>query len=106
MRWISAAPYRGLLKRLVRIVKSPSQQVCEGHPGSTKTVVEPDAEVVQGYPCRQQQDKEALRAADGGSYFIYGWALVVEEMFERSLIEDDLILMESEALLVHSRAGS
>src|SRR5215210_2215898 len=34
-------------------MRSPSQQVGEGQPGAAKTVVEPDTEVVQGYPRRQ-----------------------------------------------------
>jgi hypothetical protein len=34
-------------------LSSPSQQVSESQPGTTELVVEPDAEVVQSYPCRQ-----------------------------------------------------
>jgi hypothetical protein len=42
-----------LLKRLVWIVSSPSQQVGEGQTRTTELVVEPDTEVVQGYSRRQ-----------------------------------------------------
>ena len=39
-----------VLKRLVCVLRSPSQQVGEGQSGATELIVEPDAEVVQGYP--------------------------------------------------------
>jgi hypothetical protein len=34
-------------------VKSPPQQIGKGQPGATEPIVEPDAEVMQGYPRRQ-----------------------------------------------------
>src|SRR5215213_9499404 len=34
-------------------MRSPSQQVSEGQPGTTELLIEPDAEVVQSHPRRQ-----------------------------------------------------
>src|SRR5215211_3480495 len=39
------------------MVRSPSQQVGEGQPGTTELPIEPDAEVVQGYSCCQTRSQ-------------------------------------------------
>src|SRR3712207_6007722 len=41
------------LKRLVGVLRSPSEQVGESQPGTAELIGEPDAEVVQRYPRRQ-----------------------------------------------------
>lgn len=52
-----------------------------------------------------QQRERALHLEDGWRYFVFGWASVIEEVFERSLTEDDLSLMEREASSVRSGAA-
>ena len=38
-------------------MRSPPEQVGEGQPGTIELPIEPDAEVVQGYPCRQTRSQ-------------------------------------------------
>src|SRR5215216_5947566 len=40
-------------------MSSPSQQVGKGQPGATEPIVEPDTEIVQGYP-RSQSSSQTL----------------------------------------------
>ena len=57
-------------------LRSPSQQFSEGQPGATESIVEPDAEVVQGHPRRQtrpqptQLVRPLLPQAEGVEKFV------------------------------------
>jgi shikimate 5-dehydrogenase len=49
---------------------------------------------------RRQEEKRTLRIEDGWMYFIYGWALVVAEVFHFELTGEKLEIMKREADVV------
>src|SRR5215212_3939648 len=59
-------------------MRSPSEQVSEGQPGTTELPIEPDAEVVQSHPRRQtcSQSLKLMRPlppqAEGVEQFVVG----------------------------------
>ena len=51
-----------------------------------------------------QREQRGLVVADGWSYFIRGWAAVIEEVFERPIDESELELLSAEAAAARTNA--
>ena len=47
---------------------------------------------------RKQEGTRSLRVQDGWKYFIHGWATVIEEVFQRPITENELSILENEAV--------
>jgi shikimate dehydrogenase len=52
---------------------------------------------------RRQATARGLRVEDGWSYFIHGWATVMEEVFERPIAAEELELLAREAAFARPR---